>query len=109
MCLSNFNLQRYSSDGVPSSPFLHADAIIVQREIFRPSRRSTLESLARQVATLPKKPVLIYLSHCSVADMDTKAWRAEGWPKVRVPEVLGAKYRCASEETAKALRWGSAR
>jgi hypothetical protein len=61
-----------AADGVPSSPFIRADAIVVQREIFRPSRRAVLEGLARQAATLPKQPVLIYLSHCSMADMDTQ-------------------------------------
>ena len=90
-----------AADGVPSSPFLHADAIVIQRELFRPSRRAALEGLVRQAAALPKRPAIIYLSHCSIADLDSKAWRAKpAWPAVEVPELLGAKYRCASEETA---------
>lgn len=92
-----------AADGVPASPFLHADVVIVQRELFRPSGRAAMESLVRQVASLPNRPVLLYLSHCSIADMDTGAWRAGGWPRVGVPEILGARYRCASEQTAKAL------
>jgi len=94
--------------GLLRRPIVHLHLVVQnklkKKTVGRPKCAAALENLVRQAATLPKKPVIIYLSHCSVADFDTRVWRKGGWPWVNVSGSLGAKYRCASEETANELR-----
>jgi len=61
----------------------HADIIIIQYEAFDPERAQIIESIVRYALQTPRKPLVIYISHCFMADFPSAPdWLASpvaGW------------------------------